>query len=468
MLPGSALLQDGDTFWHIRTGQWILDHAQFPVVDFYSYTAAGRRWISGEWLSEILFALAYNGGSWRGVVLLTATVIAAIIGILCFYLLQKLRFSVAIGWTAVTAVAISTHFLARPHIFSYLLLLVWLIILVENYDRGIFRPSVVTLAAIMVLWANMHGSFTFGLVLLYIFAAFACYQELSQRHSLHCKRAFLILASITGCALLTPYGVYAPLLTLEVLNLKFVLHHVSEWAPPNFQNSRIHLILLVGFLAAIAGLGIQLQGPRVISFSAILFLCLSYTRGVAMFFLLLPIIFAKPLLEKTAWCRSQLTGARVNKDAKDFDPILLYVYTRPIYLLVIFSAVAAFVTAFSWHHIDVGPPKSIAPKAAIDFVARAGITGNVFNSYSFGGYLIFSGIPTFIDSRVPPYTDEFMRNAYETAKFTDPDKAFDLLRQYNVSWVILQPTEPLAKALARSRAWEKIYSDKYSIVLIRR
>ena len=62
VLPGFSLLKDPDTLWHIRTGQWILDNAQFPVVDFYSYTAAGKRWIAGEWLSEILFALAFNIG----------------------------------------------------------------------------------------------------------------------------------------------------------------------------------------------------------------------------------------------------------------------------------------------------------------------------------------------------------------------------------------------------------------------
>src|SRR5262245_45716920 len=91
VLPGSALLKDPDTLWHIRTGQWILNNAQFPVVDFYSYTAAGNRWITGEWLSEIFFALAFNIGHWRGVVILSAITIAAIIATLCFYLLRNLR-----------------------------------------------------------------------------------------------------------------------------------------------------------------------------------------------------------------------------------------------------------------------------------------------------------------------------------------------------------------------------------------
>jgi hypothetical protein len=56
MISSPALLQDPDTLWHIVTGQWILNHARVPTVDFYSYTQAGKPWISTEWLAEIAFA----------------------------------------------------------------------------------------------------------------------------------------------------------------------------------------------------------------------------------------------------------------------------------------------------------------------------------------------------------------------------------------------------------------------------
>jgi hypothetical protein len=131
-------------------------------------------------------------------------------------------------------------------------------------------------------------------------------------------------------------------------------------------------------------------------------------------------------------------------------------------------AAAALVTAFSWRHIEIGPPKSITPKAAVDFVRSAGITGNVFNDDSFGGYLIFSGIPTFIDGRIPPYTDDFARKYYETINLADISDAFHLLDEYKVSWVILTPVAPLAKALAQNAQWDEVYSDEYSIVFLRR
>jgi hypothetical protein len=97
LLNPNGLLGDPDTLWHIRTGQWILDHAGVPTVDHYSYTAFGQRWISAEWLSEVFLALFFRIGEWHGLVILSELTCAAIIAIICFYLVQHLRFSIAIG-----------------------------------------------------------------------------------------------------------------------------------------------------------------------------------------------------------------------------------------------------------------------------------------------------------------------------------------------------------------------------------
>jgi hypothetical protein len=470
LLPGSSPpLRDGDTFWHIRTGQWILANAKFPVVDFYSYTAVGKRWISGEWLSEIFFAFAFKIGEWRGVVILSAIAWAAIIAIFCLYLLRNLRFSVAIGWTAITVLAISPHYLARPHVFSYILMLIWLIILLDAYDERDFKPSPVVLTILMILWANLHGSFTLGLVFLYVFAGVACYNRIIQREYFKCKQTLFMLLAVSVGALLTPYGVYSALLTLEVANLKYTLQHTSEWQSPDFQSYQPLLFLFVGLFAAVTGLGVRLRGPRLIVLSLMMLLGLSHIRGLIMFFLSAPVILARPVLARSSWWgAAQHTQTQSSEAASASDPVLVYLQKRPIMLPAICLAAAALVTAFSWRHIDIGPPKSITPRAAVDFVRNAGITGNVFNDYVFAGYLIFSGIPTFIDSRVPLYTDDFVRKYDEAVNLVDINNSFHLLDEYKVSWVILVPVEPLAKALAQNAQWVEVYSDEYSVVFLRR
>jgi hypothetical protein len=476
MLPVSSrsVLGDPDTLWHIRTGQWILDHAQVPTVDFYSYTAAGKRWISTEWLAEIFIALSFKIGEWRGVAILSTLACAAIIAIICFYLVQNLRFSIAIGYTALTALAITPHFLARPHLFAYIVASIWVIKLLESYDRGEFRPSIPSFCVLMVLWANLHPSFTFGLALLYVFAGYAFCEKLLRRDYLRCKDDLFAVIAVSLCALLTPYGIFSALLTLQTMNMKYALQHIAEWHSPDFQQSRIQLFLIVGLLMAVTGLGVRLRGPRLIVYGMLLILCLSYARGLTMFYLLTPIILAKPIAECASWCQAaQHIGVETSQTAGSWraantsDPVLLYLQKRSKIIPAIVLAVATLATTASWRQIGIGPPESVAPKAALDFVTSAGITGNVFNSYNFGGYLIFKGIPTFIDGRAPPYTDDFLKEYSDAVTLADIKAAFQLLDQYKVTWVLLLPTDPLAKALAESDQWNEVYSDKDSVVLVR-
>jgi hypothetical protein len=469
VVPGSSVLKDPDTFWHIRTGEWMINSGQFPVVDLYSYTSAGERWISPEWLSEILLFLAYKIGSWRGVVVLSALAIATSVGVISFYLLHYVRFSVAIGWAALTALALSSHFLARPHVFSYVLLSAWLVILLETYDRSPFRPPIPILVLLMVLWCNLHPSFTLGLFLLFVFAGYSCVGEIIRRRYVECRLPVFLVLVVSFSSLLNPYGISPTLLTLDVVHYHFALRYISEWASPNFQSDKIHLVMLVGLFSAMAGLGLQLKGPRLIAFAAVTYLGMSHTRGLTTFFLLAPLILARPLSEQIAWCRAEDVGdGRLPGRTVKPDPILLFVRRRHVAIPSILLVLASIATATSWRYVTVRPDESIAPKEAIEFVRKEGISGNVLNSYAFGGYLIFSHIPTFVDGRMLPFSDDFIRRFAGAIALDDINDSFKLLEDYYVRWTLLLPGEPLVKALAESKSWDKVYADEHAIVFVRR
>ena len=467
LLLDPFLLQDPDTFWHIRTGQWILDHAQFPTVDFYSYTASGKPWISKEWLSEIFYAAAFKLGDWRAVTILAVTACAASIGILCFYLLRHLRFSVAIGLTALTVAAITPHFFARPHVFSYVILVIWMISLLNAYDYDDFNlPSLFALAPLMILWANLHGSFTFGLALLYIFAGFCLYQNIVRQNYPRCGRLLVAASVVSVCALITPYGIAPAFVTTKLMSMRFALSRIGEWRPPDFQDLGLHLIYLVTILLAIAGLGIQLRKPRLIAFGLIAAVGLSSFRGLMMFFVLVPIIMARPA--GSIWYLApQSFGTNNSESDNPSDPILKFLQKRSIGLAACCMVLAVLSTVWTWWRQDILPRRSIMPTAAIELIQRANITGNVFNSYDFGGYLIFSSIPTFIDGRTELFGDAFLRKYVDAVNLVDINSAFELLDEYKVTWVVLRPKDPLAKALAQSALWEVVFSDDYSVVLVR-
>ena len=94
----------------------------------------------------------------------------------------------------------------------------------------------------MVLWANLHPSFTFGLALFYVFVGYACFENLLTRDYQRCKHELVTLVAVTVCALLTPYGIFSALLTFQTMAMKYVMQNVVEWQPPNFQQNRIHPI----------------------------------------------------------------------------------------------------------------------------------------------------------------------------------------------------------------------------------
>jgi hypothetical protein len=250
--------------------------------------------------------------------------------------------------------------------------------------------------------------------------------------------------------------------------MKFTSAHIAEWRSPDFQTYTFHLVFLVALLSAIPGLGIRLCGARLIAFSIITLMGFSYIRGLMMFFFLAPIILARPASTSARWLAPQLSKTQILEGVITPDPVLRFLQKRSIFIVAGSMVIATLITVSTWRRGDVSPPEAIAPKAAIDFVQRTNIKGNVFNEYDFGGYLIFSGIPTFVDGRNLVFGDAFMHKYSDAISLTDIDSAFKLLDEYKVAWVILYPKAPLALALARSGLWDEAYSDKSSIVLVRR
>lgn len=469
LLGAPLLVQEPDTLWHIRTGQWVLDHARVPTVDFFSYTAAGKPWISMQWLSQVIYALTFDAGGWRAMAILAAASSAAIVGIVCFYLLRYLRFSVAVWCAVLTGAAIGPQFTARPHVFSYVLLALWMISLLDASDDEKFDlPPLSTLAPLMILWANMHGSFTYGLLLLYISSAFCFHYHYVKLNYGKCRRILAVTAITTACAAVTPYGIGPAFMTAKLTSMNFASEYISELRSPDFHASNFVLIYFVAILLAIAGFGIRLSGARLISFGLAAATGLRYMRALLMYFLLVPIILARPAARRFPFLARQFSGEEFPDRKVTPDALLGVLQKRATSVVVGCLAAALLATASVWARDDIVPPKAIAPAAAIDFVKHANITGNVFNGQEFGGYLVWSGIPVFIDGRLEVYGDTFLRQYAQTVSLADVGKAYAVLDEYDIKWALLNPHEPLAAELTRNAAWEKPYADADAAVFVRR
>ena len=114
------------------------------------------------------------------------------------------------------------------------------------------------------------------------------------------------------------------------------------------------------------------------------------------------------------------------------------------------------------------PPDHFAPAAALDHAMKANVSGPVFNDYDFGGYLIFRGVPTFIDGRMLPFGKEFALNYFHATALGEGDELDRLADRYKVTWTLLRPKSAAALHFDYSPEWRRIYADDVAVVHVRR
>jgi len=154
-----SLLADADVGWHIRTGEYILDHHQVPHHDLYSFSKPGAPWYAWEWLTDIIDGLLFRWAGLKGIVLAAGALIA-------FFATTLMRRMVDAGAHLFAALLVtlfsvgsaSMHFLARPHIFTLLLLSISMGI-IEADRRGVNSKRIWWLVPIALVWTNLHGGF---------------------------------------------------------------------------------------------------------------------------------------------------------------------------------------------------------------------------------------------------------------------------------------------------------------------
>src|SRR5471032_2392935 len=172
---GPRLLADPDTYSHIALGRWILEHRAVPTVDPFSQTMRGEHWVAFEWLSQVAYASAHALGGWLGVVALACAAVAAAFGLLTRFLLREWQPVPVLIAVLAAFVLASPHILARPHVLALPLMVSWVASLIRAVDERRAPPW--QLLPLMTLWANLHGSFTFGLAMIGAVACDALWQS---------------------------------------------------------------------------------------------------------------------------------------------------------------------------------------------------------------------------------------------------------------------------------------------------
>jgi len=445
---------DGDTNWHVAAGRWILSHHTVPLTDPFSFTYAGKPWIAHEWLSEVLMASAYLAAGWSGVVLLIGACAALAMALLARELRLWLGpFGQIVGLT-LAFTCLQPFLYARPHIIATPLMIFWATRLLAARRAG--RAPPLELALLMIVWANLHASFIFGLALIGPFAAEAFF---AQPNKLRTAWAWGLFGAVaTAFSLATPHGFAGLAFPFMVMGMK-VLPSILEWHGQTFQDPTQFEVAVLATLFLGLWRGIRVPAFRLILLLGLLHMALQHVRQQAVLAALAPVILAEPFGRAA---RPDWPGPRL-APAVGWTPN----WRVPSWLIaaVIAGLVGLIVVARLAQPL-VRHDNGNVPVTAVAHVPAALLGKPVFNEYAFGGYLIFKGVKPYVDGRADMYGDDFVQEYLAVAggQLPNVDNEF---KRWNIAWAIVSPRDGLVGALSRRPGWIQIYSDPYAVVFAR-
>lgn len=248
--------------WHLATGSWILTNKQILDFDPFLASTVQRPWIAGQWLADVIFSFVYSYTSWRGVfVAITILFLLGYMGALFIGVMRLAKTCLGASFAVLIAFKLAQiHFLFRPTVLGFFLFIALYLFVFERYrsasDRcGLFsRRDIFLLSTLFVLWANLHGSFVVGLVLISALAASHWIDQTAIARRLFNESAPVCevrsgLLAVVLCLLATfvnPYGWRLHGSIVRLAGSQFFMNYHQEWLPPDFLSYEGSLLLFVG------------------------------------------------------------------------------------------------------------------------------------------------------------------------------------------------------------------------------
>jgi len=464
-IAGSKALKDGDTLWHIKMGQVMLERGEVLKNDIFSHTAFGQPWHAHEWLSEVIMALIHDWAGLAGVALfyfavfgLTLTLLLKIAGRLAGDLPSIISITLALP-------CIYIHLLARPHVFTWFGAVATLYLL-ERGGRWLWW-----LVPLSAFWANLHGGVLFGLVvqLIVLFGSFLDHLNTTSFSRLSFwweanKRPASILALCILAACLTPFGYEIFIFPFKVASPVFT-QGISEWKSPDFQElwfARAWIVIIV-FMSLWLGRGLAWRWHLLSLF--LLWQTLGHVRNLSVAAILLVPCLA--ILVRDLGNQITVLFKR-NTDRTDLS---LSPWTGPLLVVVLATALTFLIGKDTLGMRDLAeehfqPPKDYRP--AMNFLEAGFPAGNLLNDYEWGDYLLYGIDPppkVFIDGRADMYGEEIFTDYGKMAQLDEETE--DLLKKYKIDWVFFPKDHIINRYLKKCGSWRTIYEDEFTEILIR-
>ena len=459
-------ISDPDFWWHLRTGQLIVQTNTIPHMDPFSYTRVGAPWITHEWLSELLIYALFRLGSY-GLLIFTFSII-----ITAAFLLTYLRcpaetrpyvagFALLLG-----AVATAPTWGVRPQMISLFLTSLF-IFLLDRYRRVPKSKFLIPLPLIMLVWVNLHAGYFLGLALIGIYVLgglidmlVAGFFKQDQVDTVPTIRSIVKLSITLGaCILVTlinPNGIQIIIYPFQTLTSSSMQQFIQEWFSPDFH--QLMWQPLAWLILALIGMG-MISKKSIPTTNILLTLIFGYAALISMRNIPFFALAAIPVL-------AEQVGSLVKISTATYTPSRLFKLMVPILLGAIL-----LITCLRFIQSVQEQPKTDAenfPTTAVDWLLENKPEGHLFNSYNWGGYLIWRTYPQFrvyIDGRADVYGDAFIFD-YISIYNAKPGWE-EKLENQAVQTVLVESDAPLANELRQSSAWHIAFTDKLSTIFVK-
>jgi hypothetical protein len=445
---------DPDIWWHLKTGQFIIEHKSIPHTDPFSFTRAGERWIAHEWLTEVLLYQVYRIAGKGGLIVIFAVVLSATF----FFLYLRCGpapyvagiFTLFGAWCTVPVWGV------RPQVLTLLLTSLWLLLLErsESDSKLLWWTLPLTL-----LWVNLHAGFALGLALSALFLGGQWIERTFStplpRENRHLRISALILLLDLLVVPLNPNGVRMFSYPIATLRSAAMQKYIEEWASPNFHSAAYwpFLFLLVILLAACSWSRLRVRPRDLLVLLFGLYAGLGSMRMVPLF-----ILIAVPVVSRRlgTWPReadNQRTSRSVARSGFDIAMVL---------------AMVGFAGLHTARVIQRQPyvEQEHFPVRAVDFLHAHPLATPIFNFYNWGGYLIWRLQPStyvFIDGRADLYHKQLLDQFADAYEFKE--NWSQILQSWNIGTVLVPKKSPLASGLLNRSDWRVSYEDDQAVIL---
>src|ERR1700682_5974520 len=462
---------DPDLWWHLRTGQWIVETGHVPHSDPFSFTRAGHAWVSQEWLSEVAFYELWKHGG--AALLIVFSAIITTTGFMLLYL-RCLPFCGgkqhwAAAATVLGALASAPSWGVRPQMFTFTLasLLLWLLGGGNKLEGGnkTDRPRLLFwMPPLFLLWLNLHAGFALGLALLFAYGAGLIVETGVGNTPWKNARPIVlpILLLLLACLApvpLNPSGAQLYRYPFDTLRSSAMRSFIVEWFSPDFHDWLYRPFLLVWLLllTALASSRSRPKGRVIVPLLLTSFAALDAVRHIPIFVLVAMPVIAAALPVNSA----PLAVSQRRPYSSRF---------RPSFNIAVVILMALF-TLVKWVSLTRSQDAHEAeqyPQRAVAFLQSSAQPQRIFVYYDWGGYAIWKLYPehrVFVDGRADLYGDDLLRQFKTALQLRTGWR--DVLDSWKVETVLVPPSCALAQALLLDPNWQVAFVDSKSIILVR-